>query len=91
MEIFDVYYTEHSKFILYPEKVTEILHSLRIIKNPSEIKKIKTAIEITQKAFSHIASYIKPGMYEYEIEAEIARIFRSYHTTEVYPTIVASG
>jgi Xaa-Pro aminopeptidase len=91
IELFDVYYTEHSNFILYPEKVIEILHSLRIIKNPSEIKKIKTAIEITQKAFDHIAWFIKTEMYEYEIEAEIARIFRSHHMTEAYPTIVASG
>ncbi len=30
-------------------------------------------------------------MYEYEIEAEIARFFRSYHLTEAYPSIVASG
>ena len=30
-------------------------------------------------------------MYEYEIESEIARIFRSHHLTEAYPTIVASG
>lgn len=30
-------------------------------------------------------------MYEYEIEAEIARIFRLHHLIEAYPTIVASG
>lgn len=30
-------------------------------------------------------------MYEYEIEAEVARVFRSHHATEAYPTIVASG
>jgi Xaa-Pro aminopeptidase len=30
-------------------------------------------------------------MYEYEIEAEIAQIFRSHHMTEAYPSIVASG
>jgi Xaa-Pro aminopeptidase len=30
-------------------------------------------------------------MYEYEIEAEIARVFRSHHLTEAYPSIVASG
>lgn len=30
-------------------------------------------------------------MYEYEIEAEVARIFRSHHLTEAYPSIVASG
>lgn len=30
-------------------------------------------------------------MYEYEIEAEIARIFRAHHMTEAYPSIVASG
>lgn len=30
-------------------------------------------------------------MYEYEIEAEIARVYRSHHLTEAYPSIVASG
>lgn len=30
-------------------------------------------------------------MYEYEIEAEIARVYRSHHMTEAYPSIVASG
>ena len=30
-------------------------------------------------------------MYEYEIEAEIARIYRSHHLIEAYPSIVASG
>jgi Xaa-Pro aminopeptidase len=30
-------------------------------------------------------------MYEYEIEAEIARVFRSHHLTEAYPSIVSSG
>jgi len=38
-----------------------------------------------------VEQIIKPGMYEYEIEAEFARIFRRYHLTEAYPTIVASG
>ena len=30
-------------------------------------------------------------MYEYEIESEFARIFRSHHLTEAYPSIIASG
>ena len=30
-------------------------------------------------------------MYEYEVEALVARIYRSHHLTEAYPTIVASG
>ena len=68
-----------------------IVHSLRLIKTPDEIEKIKKAISVSQEAFSNIESILWPWMYEYEIEAEIARIFRSHHLIEAYPSIVASG
>jgi Xaa-Pro aminopeptidase len=89
-DFFNAYYTDHRECVLYPDIITEYIHSLRIIKNPSEIEKIKIANRVTKKAFNHIASIIKSGMYEYEVEAEIVRIFRSHHMTEAYPTIVAS-
>ncbi|MBC7498481.1 aminopeptidase P N-terminal domain-containing protein [Candidatus Gracilibacteria bacterium] len=73
------------------DAVRDIIHSLRLIKTPDEIEKIRQAISISQEAFSHIESILQPGMYEYEIEAEVARIFRSHHLTEAYPSIVASG
>ncbi len=67
-----------------------LLKNLRIQKIPEEIECIKRAISITHQAFKKLKNEIKPGMYEYEIEAIIASVYRSYHTTESYPTIVAS-
>lgn len=68
-----------------------MIYSLRLIKTPDEIEKIRKAIRVSHEAFAHIEKIIKVGMYEYEIEAEMARIFRSHHLTEAYPSIVASG
>lgn len=76
------------KKILSP---SPLLKSLRIIKTPEEIDCIREAIRITKVAFDLVRNSVKPGMYEYEIEALISSIFRSYHLTEAYPTIVASG
>lgn len=81
--------------LLDPEKrtlsFTEQIHKFRTLKSEEEIEKMKRAITVTQEAFWYIEKILKPWMYEYEIEAEIARIFRAYHMTEAYPTIVASG
>ncbi len=68
-----------------------LLKLLRIIKTPEEIDCIREAIRVTKVAFDLVRNSVKPGMYEYEIEALISSIFRSYHLTEAYPTIVASG
>ena len=83
-------YREDKKEIAQDE-IKSILHSLRLIKTTNEISKIRKAIAVSQEAFSHIESMMRPWVYEYEIEAEIARIFRSHHLTEAYPSIVASG
>lgn len=81
--------------LLTPEKQTisliEQIHEFRTTKTGDEIEKMKQAISVTQKAFRYIEKIMKPWMYEHEIEAEIARIFRAHHMTEAYPTIAASG
>ncbi len=82
---------EQSSHITTDTEVRDIIHSLRLIKTPDEISKIRKAIAVSQEAFAHIESMMRPWVYEYEIEAEIARIFRSYHLIEAYPSIVASG
>ena len=68
-----------------------ILDELRIIKTPEEIENIRQAIRVTCEAYNKIRANIKPKMYEYEIEAIVAGVYRSHHLTEAYPTIVASG
>ncbi len=78
----------------FRDKITKIepyLDKIRLFKTEEEIKYMRMAIAVTHRAFDTIRTNIKPGMYEYEIEAMIAGVFRSHHLTEAYPTIVASG
>ncbi len=72
-------------------KIEPYLDRLRLVKTDEEIQHMKKAIKVTHQAFDTIRAYIKPGMYEYEIEALVAGIYRSHHLTEAYPTIVAGG
>jgi len=69
-----------------------IMHSLRAIKSEIEIDLIKKACKITEKAFLRLLKFIKPGVMEYEIEAEIAHEFlRNRSRGPAYSSIIASG
>jgi Xaa-Pro aminopeptidase len=69
-----------------------ILHSLRAVKSPIEIDLIKTAVGITAGAFERLLSFIAPGVWEFEIEAEIFHEFiRKRSRGPAFDSIVASG
>ena len=69
-----------------------ILHSLRAVKSPIEIELIKSAIDITAGAFERLLAFIKPGVWEFEIEAEIYHEFiRNRSRGPAFDSIVASG
>ncbi|QMU27228.1 aminopeptidase P family protein [Adhaeribacter radiodurans] len=69
-----------------------IMHSLRAIKSEIEIELIKNACKITEHAFLRLLKFIKPGVMEYEIEAEIAHEFlRNRSRGPAYSSIIASG
>ncbi|MDS3861169.1 aminopeptidase P N-terminal domain-containing protein [Thermosynechococcaceae cyanobacterium BACA0444] len=71
---------------------TAILAPLRLIKSPSELALITRAIEITVEAHKLAREMAKPGCYEYEIQAEMERLFRLRGGDgPAYPSIVASG
>lgn len=73
-------------------RATPILESLRSIKHEEEIIQIQTACDITEKAFRRVCKFIKPGVNEREIEAEIMHEFlRNGATGEAYGSIIASG
>lgn len=81
---------------LYPahsyKRSAPILNRLRMVKSPIEVEAIKKAIEITEKAFRRVLRFVKPGVTEYEIEAEIIHEFiRSRATGHAYDPIIASG
>lgn len=69
-----------------------IMHELRAIKSDLEISVMQTACDITEKAFRRILKFVKPGVYEYEIEAEILHEYLINRAIgPAYPSIVASG
>jgi Xaa-Pro aminopeptidase len=74
------------------ERVAPILSKLRAIKSKHEIELLQQACDITQNAFHRILKFVKPGVLEYEIEAEFAHEFlRSGSRGFAYEPIIASG
>ena len=74
------------------ERSARILKKLRQIKTGEEVAVTQQAINITEKAFRRLLQFVKPGVKEYEIEAEIVHEFlRNRATREAYSSIIASG
>ncbi len=74
------------------ERSAKILGKLRAIKTKAEIDVVQTAVDITEKAFRRLLGFIKPGVMEYEIEAEILHEFLRHRARgEAYSSIIASG
>ncbi|MFM7021418.1 MAG: aminopeptidase P N-terminal domain-containing protein [Flavobacteriales bacterium] len=74
------------------ERSAPIMVELREIKSKPEIDLIKKACAITEKAFRRTLGFIKPGVWEYEIEAEISHEFTiNCANGHAYSPIVASG
>lgn len=69
-----------------------LLKELRAIKSPLEIEVLQQAIAITRETFNRLLQFIRPGVMEYEIEAEIWHSFLSQRATgPAYQSIIASG
>jgi Xaa-Pro aminopeptidase len=74
------------------ERAAKILKELRGVKTPLEIEVVKKAVDITHNAFLRVMKFVKPGVMEYEIEAEIVHSFLSQRSSgEAYGSIIASG
>ncbi len=74
------------------EKSNFILQGLRGVKDLEEIAQIEHACKITEKGFRRILSFVKPGVWEHEIEAEFAHEFlRNRSKGFAYIPIIASG
>ena len=74
------------------ERSGTIMAKLRAIKSETEVKLISQACEITNKAFKRVLQITRPGIMEYEIEAEIIHSFiRNRASGHAYYPIIASG
>lgn len=93
--------TREERFIIdckqkYPahlsRKSAPILHHIRSIKEIEEIELMQQACNITEKGLRRVLSFVHPGVYEYEIEAEIMHEFlRNKSKGFAYGPILASG
>ena len=74
------------------ERSYPLLSKLRMVKNNIEIKLIQKACDITEKGFRRILNYTKPGVWEYELEAEFIHEFIKNNSKGfAYQPIIASG
>ena len=74
------------------ERSNPILQRLRSVKDPIETKLIQQACDITNKGFRRILNFVKPGVWEYEIEAEFIHEFLINKSKKfAYTPIIASG
>lgn len=73
-------------------RAARIMKELRGIKTALEVEVMQKAIDITDNTFRRLLQFIKPGVMEYEIEAEIFHSFLSQRATgPAYGSIIASG
>ncbi len=73
-------------------KSAPILHELRSIKDALEIELMQKACDITNAGFRRVLNFVKPGVFEYEIEAEFIHEFtRQRSKGFAYTPIIASG
>lgn len=74
------------------EDTGPILHSMRLVKSQAELELMRKAADIAVEAHNYAQEIAQPGRYEYEIQAEMERIFRLRGGMgPAYPSIVASG
>jgi Xaa-Pro aminopeptidase len=71
---------------------SDIIDNLRITKHSLEIIQIKKAIEITKLGFERAAKFMKAGIYEFELEAEISyEFYKRRSRNHAFQPIMASG
>jgi Xaa-Pro aminopeptidase len=97
---FEGSFLTYEKYVQFKEKLNikgfitmgSLIENLRIIKDSQEINLIKEAVRISDSAFSHILQYIKPGIAELEIAAEMEYFMKKQGASSPsFETIVASG
>jgi Xaa-Pro aminopeptidase len=73
-------------------KSNPVLQRLRSVKDPLEIEVLQHACDITEKGYRRVLNFVKPGVWEYEIEAEFMHEFlRNRSDGFAYTPIIASG
>jgi Xaa-Pro aminopeptidase len=72
-------------------RLARLLHRLRAVKSPLELDLLRQACALTKRGFERVLRVLRPGLMEYEIEAEFAYEFIRGGGAFAYPPIIASG
>jgi len=72
-------------------RLARLMHPLRVVKTDAEIALLKESVAITEKGFRRLLRFVKPGVTEYAVEAELAHEFTRRRAKFAYNPIIASG
>ncbi len=86
--------SRESKGVHTPQEfvaLDHILHDMRLYKSRAEISAMRRAAKVAVGAHKQAMRAVRPGMYEYEVEAEFVHEFRRHNAWPSYSPIVAAG
>jgi len=72
-------------------RLAKLMHELRPVKSEEEIELLKEACRITGDGFRRLLGFVRPGVHEFEVEAELAHEFIRQRGRFAYNPIIASG
>ena len=76
----------------YAKKLVDSVHEMRLKKSPTELDCLRQAAHISGQAHLRAMGACRPGLYEYQLEAELMyEFYRQGSHALAYPNIVASG
>jgi len=73
------------------QRLARLMHRLRAVKSKSELTLLKHACDLTDKGFRRVLRFVRPGVHEFEIEAEFAHEFIRNGGRFAYLPIIATG
>jgi Xaa-Pro aminopeptidase len=73
------------------QRLARLMHRLRSVKSEPEIALLRKACEITEAGFERVCGFVRPGVNEYEVEAEFAHEFLRQGGQFAYNPIIAAG
>ena len=81
-----------AKFPLHTyHRLARLMHQVRVVKSDAEIALLQQAVNITERGFRRLLKFVKPGVREYEVEAELAHEFVRNRAKFAYNPIIAGG
>ncbi len=73
------------------QRLARVMHQLRVVKSEAEIAALQNACDLTGRGFQRLLKFVKPGVNEVEVEAELAHEFIRGGGGFAYTPIIASG